>query len=175
MIYPLVLELAADRIPVAVACRVLGFSKQAFYRWRASPVTDRDWADAHLTNAAIDAHRDDPTFGDRFIADDLHAAELGCPRAGMALTLAPLPVIAACEEARVRCQGPAAGATTGFGVRSRRRTRISYGLRTSRSIRQAWASTNPVRSRTRALAGSLPSRSEIGRGPRSQSGPRGWR
>lgn len=30
MIYPLVLELAADRIPVAVACRVLGFSKQAF-------------------------------------------------------------------------------------------------------------------------------------------------
>lgn len=37
MIYPLVLELAADRIPVAVACRVLGFSKQAFYRWRASP------------------------------------------------------------------------------------------------------------------------------------------
>ncbi|PZF52576.1 IS3 family transposase, partial [Curtobacterium sp. MCSS17_008] len=76
MMYPLVLELAADRIPVAVACRVLGFSKQAFYRWRASPVTDRDWADAHLTNAAIDAHRDDPTFGYRFIADDLHAAGL---------------------------------------------------------------------------------------------------
>ncbi|PZE34103.1 IS3 family transposase [Curtobacterium sp. MCPF17_031] len=74
MMYPLVLELAADRIPVAVACRVLGFSKQAFYRWRASPVTDRDWADAHLTNAAIDAHRDDPTFGYRFIADDPHAA-----------------------------------------------------------------------------------------------------
>ncbi|WIE62236.1 IS3 family transposase [Curtobacterium sp. MCLR17_032] len=62
-IYPLVLELAADRIPVAVACRVLGFSKQAFYRWRASPVTNRDWDDAHLTNAAI-----------RFIADDLQTA-----------------------------------------------------------------------------------------------------
>ena len=74
MIYPLVLELAADRIPVAVDCRVLGFSKQAFYRWRANPVSKRDWADAHLTNAAIDAHRDDPTFGYRFIADDLHAA-----------------------------------------------------------------------------------------------------
>uniref|UniRef100_A0A942YBG5 IS3 family transposase n=1 Tax=Neobacillus citreus TaxID=2833578 RepID=A0A942YBG5_9BACI len=52
----------------------MGFSKQAFYRWRADPVTDRDWADAHLTNAAIDSHRDDPTFGYRFIADDLHAA-----------------------------------------------------------------------------------------------------
>jgi putative transposase len=74
MIYPLVLELADDRIPVAVACRVLGFSKQAFYRWRADPVSQRDWDDAHLTNAAVDAHRDDPTFGYRFIADDLHAA-----------------------------------------------------------------------------------------------------
>jgi len=74
MIYPLVLELADDGVPVAVACRVLGFSKQAFYRWRASPVSKRDWDDAHLTNAAIDAHRDDPTFGYRFIADDLVAA-----------------------------------------------------------------------------------------------------
>jgi transposase-like protein len=31
MRYPLVLDLAADGIPVAVTCRVLGFSKQAFY------------------------------------------------------------------------------------------------------------------------------------------------
>jgi putative transposase len=73
MIYPLVLELADDRVPVAVACRVLGSSKQAFYRWRADPVTGRDWADAHLTNTAIDAHRDDQTFEYRFIAYDLHA------------------------------------------------------------------------------------------------------
>lgn len=42
MIYPLVLELAADGVPVAVTCRVLGFSKQAFYRWRADPVSQRD-------------------------------------------------------------------------------------------------------------------------------------
>ena len=74
MIYPLVLELADDGVPVAVTCRVLGFSKQAFYRWRADPVSQRDWEDAHLTNAAIDAHRDDPTFGYRFIADDLIAS-----------------------------------------------------------------------------------------------------
>jgi hypothetical protein len=66
MIYPLGLELAVDRIPVAVACRVLGFSRQAFYRWRADPVSKRDWDNAHLTNAAIDAHRDDQTFGYRF-------------------------------------------------------------------------------------------------------------
>jgi hypothetical protein len=73
MIYPLVLELADDGIPVAVTCRVLGFSKQAFYKWRANPVSDRDWADAHLINAAYDIHHDDPEFGYRFIADELPA------------------------------------------------------------------------------------------------------
>lgn len=69
MMYPLVCDLAADGIPVAVTCRVLGFSKQAFYKWRAAPVTARDWADAHLINAALDVHHDDPAFGYRFIAD----------------------------------------------------------------------------------------------------------
>ena len=29
--YPLVRDLAAERIPVAVTCRVLGFSKQAHH------------------------------------------------------------------------------------------------------------------------------------------------
>lgn len=75
MMYPLVLDLAADSIPVTVTCRVLGFSKQAFYKWKANPVTDRDWDDAHLINAARDIHHDDPEFGYRFIADEL--AELG--------------------------------------------------------------------------------------------------
>jgi putative transposase len=73
MMYPLVRDLAAQGIPVAVTCRVRGFSKQAFYKWSACPVTDRDWADAHLINAAIDVHHDDPEFGYRFIADELPA------------------------------------------------------------------------------------------------------
>jgi putative transposase len=38
MMYPLVRDLAVDKIPVAVTCRVLGFSKQAFYKWQAAPV-----------------------------------------------------------------------------------------------------------------------------------------
>ena len=71
MMYPLVRELAADGIPVTVACRVLGFSTQAFYKWHASPVTHRDWDDTHLINAAYDIHADDPAFGYRFIADEL--------------------------------------------------------------------------------------------------------
>ncbi len=45
-------------IPVVVACRVLGFSKQAFYKWAANPVSQRDWDDAHLVDAARDVHRE---------------------------------------------------------------------------------------------------------------------
>jgi transposase InsO family protein len=73
MTYPLVLDLAADSIPVAVTCRVLGFSTQAFYAWRKNPISQRDWNDAHLINAALDIHHDDPAFGYRFIADELPA------------------------------------------------------------------------------------------------------
>jgi transposase InsO family protein len=73
MRYPLVLDLAADKLPVAVTCRVLGFSKQAFYAWRCNPVSQRDWDDAHLINVALDVHRDDPASGYGFIADELPA------------------------------------------------------------------------------------------------------
>lgn len=50
---------------------MLGFSKQAFYKWRAKPVSDRDYDDAYLLNAAVDVHHDDPEFGYRFITDEL--------------------------------------------------------------------------------------------------------
>lgn len=71
MMFPLVLELAAERIPVRLTCGVLGFSPQAFYKWRARPVCDRDRQDAHLTNAIVDIHAGDPEFGYRFVADEL--------------------------------------------------------------------------------------------------------
>jgi transposase InsO family protein len=71
MSYPLVLDLAADGFPVAVTCRVLGFSTQAFNKWRRDPVSQRDWDEAQLINAAIDIHDDDPAFGYRFISDEL--------------------------------------------------------------------------------------------------------
>jgi putative transposase len=76
MTYPLVEDLAADGIPVVVACRVLGFSKQAFFRWKTNPISQRDWDDAHLINAAHDIHADDPAFGYRFIADELAEASI---------------------------------------------------------------------------------------------------
>lgn len=71
MTYPLVQELAAEGIPVTVTCGVLGFSTQAFYKWQADPICDRDFDDAHLTNGIVDIHGDDPEFGYRFIADEL--------------------------------------------------------------------------------------------------------
>lgn len=75
MMYPLVLELAGRqapvRVPVAVICRVLGFSRQAFYQWCVKPVSDRDWEEAHLVNAAWDVHAEEPTFGYRLFHDQL--------------------------------------------------------------------------------------------------------
>jgi putative transposase len=78
MMYPLVRELAADGIPVTVTCRVLGFSPQAYYKWRSNPICEREWSDAHLVDAAREIHADDPAFGYRFIADEL-AQERGIP------------------------------------------------------------------------------------------------
>ena len=71
MSYPLAGELAADGIAVTLICRVLRFSTQAFYRWKANPVTARDWADAHLINAALQIHCKAPEFGYRLVADEL--------------------------------------------------------------------------------------------------------
>ena len=71
MIYPLVRDLAVDGFAVTVACRVLGRSPQAFYKWCARPCSDRDLSAAHLVNAAYEIHADDPGFGYRFIADAL--------------------------------------------------------------------------------------------------------
>jgi putative transposase len=71
MSYPLVRDLAAEGIPVRLTCGVLGHSTQAYYAWLASPVSRRDLEDAHVTNALIDAHADDPEFGYRFLADEV--------------------------------------------------------------------------------------------------------
>jgi transposase InsO family protein len=74
MSFPLARELAAEGVPVRLTCGVLGFSAQAYYAWRADPVTDREWVDAHTINALRDAHDEDPEFGYRFLVDELVAA-----------------------------------------------------------------------------------------------------
>jgi putative transposase len=83
MIYPLVRELAHDGIAIRLICRVLKFSPQGYYRWLKRPVSARDYENAYLTNALVDAHRSDPTFGYRFLADELEAK--GMAISGLAL------------------------------------------------------------------------------------------
>ncbi|WP_328415272.1 IS3 family transposase [Micromonospora sp. NBC_00389] len=73
-LYPLVSELAADGVPVAVTCRVLSIARQPYYRWLARRVTDAELAQAYRADALFDAHRDDPEFGYRFLADEARAA-----------------------------------------------------------------------------------------------------
>jgi putative transposase len=65
---------------VSVSCRVLGFSKQAYYRWVAEPVSNRDFDDAHALNAALDVHRNDPTFGHLFLRDELELIDIELSR-----------------------------------------------------------------------------------------------
>ena len=62
-------ELAGDGVPVTVACRVLKLARQAYYRGLDQPVTDVMLQEAYRANALFDAHRDDPEFGYRFLAD----------------------------------------------------------------------------------------------------------
>ena len=71
MMFPLVRELAADGIPVTVTCRVLKLCRQHYYRWIDEPFTVAELDEAWLANAIFDAHRDDPEFGYRFLADEV--------------------------------------------------------------------------------------------------------
>ena len=76
MIYPLVREMAVTgarvRVPVTVACRVLGFSEQAYYQWVKRPVSGREAEEQHLIGVLRRLHADDPEGGYRVLADDLH-------------------------------------------------------------------------------------------------------
>lgn len=56
MTFPLVQELAADGVPVAVTCRVLQISRSAFYEWVDAGPSRRDWDDAALTNTITAIH-----------------------------------------------------------------------------------------------------------------------
>lgn len=113
MIYPLVREMAAAdapvRVPVAVACRVLGFSEQAYYQWLQHPVSAREAEEAHLIAVLRELHEDDPEGGYRVLSDDL--VELGyvlserrvwrlCHVAGIASTITT-------RKRRYRKAGPA--------------------------------------------------------------------
>ncbi len=67
-------ELAGDGVPVTVTCRVLKLARQPYYRWLKRPITDAELVQAYRANALFDAHRDDPEFGHRLLADEARQA-----------------------------------------------------------------------------------------------------
>jgi hypothetical protein len=64
-----------------VTCRVLKLARQPYYRWLAAAIGARELDEAHLANALFDAHRDDPEFGYRLLADEAaRAGHRACDR-----------------------------------------------------------------------------------------------
>ena len=57
-----------------MTCRVLKLSRQPYYRWLADPITSSEVVEAYRANALFDAHRDDPEFGHRLLADEARDA-----------------------------------------------------------------------------------------------------
>jgi putative transposase len=72
MIYPVVCELAADGVPVAVTCRVLEVSTSGYYEWRSRPASDRAWQQAHLMESIRQVHAASyGTYGHRRVHAEL--------------------------------------------------------------------------------------------------------
>jgi putative transposase len=82
MIYPVVEQLAADGIAVAVTCRVLGVSTSGFYHWRVRPVSVRRQADEALVVRIRAIHQmSRGTYGSpRVHAELRHGAGVRCGR-----------------------------------------------------------------------------------------------
>lgn len=74
-------ELAADGIPVTVSPWVVKLSRAPYYHWLKEPVTEAELVEAYRANALFDAHKDDPKFGHRLLADEARGSgETMCDR-----------------------------------------------------------------------------------------------
>lgn len=101
---------ARVRVPVAVACRVLGLSTQGYYKWLKDPVSRRDWDDAHVLDAIYEIHGDDATLGYRFITDELadeHAISVGENRVHRLCRLAGITASHHKRRSKAGSSGPA--------------------------------------------------------------------
>lgn len=64
---------------MTVTCQVLKLARRPYYRWRADLITTSEVVQAYRANVLLDAHRDDPKFGHRLLADE--ARDAGQPMA----------------------------------------------------------------------------------------------
>ncbi|UOR03322.1 IS3 family transposase [Leucobacter allii] len=115
IVFPLVREMAAPgarvRVPVTVACRVLGFSQQAYYQWLKCPRSARQIEEEHLIGVLRQLHEDDPEGGYRVLADDLHALgyRVSERRVWRLCKLAGIQSVIARRKRRYRRAGAAVG------------------------------------------------------------------
>jgi putative transposase len=64
--------MAADGLPVQVACRVLGVSESGYYRWLSAPPSERSVRHAWLTDVIRQVHADSRgTYGSRRVHAEL--------------------------------------------------------------------------------------------------------
>lgn len=72
MMFPVVSELAADGVPIAVACRVLNVSTSGYYDWQDRPPAAHTLADAALTETVREIHTSSyGTYGARRVHAEL--------------------------------------------------------------------------------------------------------
>ncbi len=104
MIYPLVHELAADGIDVAVTCRALEVPRSSYYDWLSRPASTRDVEDAYLIEQIRDIHcASRQTYGAPRVHDELrlgHGRRLGRKRVARLMRLVGLVGICARRKRR---------------------------------------------------------------------------
>ena len=129
MIYPVVEELAADRIPVAVSCRVLGVSRAGYHEWRRRGPSARSVADEALTATIRDIHRmSRGTCGAPRVHAELRlAAGVRCGRKRVARLRRADRLEGVCRRRRKGCtvRVPAATPCSGSGQSAIRRRPVA--------------------------------------------------
>ncbi|ADG73711.1 Integrase catalytic region [Cellulomonas flavigena DSM 20109] len=104
----LVQELAADGVPVALTCRVLGISRSGLYEALRRPPSARQLADAALSNtiAAIH-HRSRATYGAPRVHAELRLGlGVACGRKRVARLMRAAGLVGVCHRRKRRGQRP---------------------------------------------------------------------
>lgn len=107
--FPLVQELAADGIPVAVTCRVLRVSRSGFYEWSSRTPSARAVADAELTATIVEIHTmSRHSYGAPRVHAELRMArEVRCGRKRVARLMRAAGITGICHQRKRRGQRPA--------------------------------------------------------------------
>ncbi len=115
-------ELSREGIPVTGDLPGAPLLLQGYYKWLREPWPPRDYENAYLTNAAFDAHCDDPAFGYRFISDELERLDRESVSAECGASVRSSGSEAVSEEVPLREEARSTGSTTTWFNESSRAT-----------------------------------------------------